>query len=490
MVKTRDNGKKRRPRKRVILVLLVAIFHALGFVSSLNALDRTRTAQGTVAWVVALNTIPYVAVPAYWVFGKTEFQGYISARQAEDDKVEPTLVRLKENLTEQAFLAPLDHYRHRLIEDLVQFPVTIGNDAELLIDGAESFKSIFEGIRRAENYVLVQFYTIADDEAGDELKAVLMERALAGVRCFVTYDGIGTQVAGGYFDDLVEAGVQVIPFATVKGIGKRFQVNFRNHRKIVVVDGREAWVGGLNIAEVYRDDAAELGPWRDTHMKVSGPVVQNIQFTFVEDWHWVAGEILEDLEWQPQKSRTDGYTIGSLPSGPADWTEVLSLFVLDLIHSAQERVWIATPYFVPDPKFVRALELAALRGVDVRILIPEAPDTAIARLALLSSWNFVEPFEAVGARVYQYTAGFLHQKVMLVDDTTSIVGSANFDARSFRLNFEITLAVMGPEFAEKMEVMLEKDFAHGRLMTSEQLKAKGYWFNIATRAAYLAAPIL
>lgn len=492
MAKAEKAGKQRKPRKRLVLILIVVTFHTVGFFSSLIALEQTRTAQGTVAWVVALNTMPYVAVPAYWVFGKGEFQGHVTARKTEDKKVEPTLERLREELVEREILAAPDNPRNRLIEDLTALPVTIGNHAQLLIDGDQTYDSIFDGIRNAEDYVLVQYYTIVADETGNELKAILMERALAGVRCYVIWDGVGTDLPSSYLDELTEAGVQIVPFATITGPGEKFQVNFRNHRKIVVVDGREAWVGGLNIADAYRGKDEEIGYWRDTHMKVTGPVVQSIQLTFVEDWNWAADEILEDLQWQPELADENGYAIGSISSGPSDWVEILSLFTLHLINSAEERIWIATPYFVPDIKFLRALELAAIRGVEVKILIPSQPDAGLGKLAALATWNYVEPLETVGAEIHQYTEGFMHQKVMLVDDDIATVGTANFDDRSFRLNFESTLAILGEDFAGKVETMLNEDFSKEktRLMTSEQLEEKGYWFNIAVRAAYLTAPVL
>lgn len=471
-------------RKGLVLILVVVVFHGLGFISSLTALDRTRTAQGTIAWVVSLNTFPYLAVPAYWVFGKSEFQGYIQKRRSRDVKVEPTFERLWKTVADRELRAAPDNPRNKLIETLTMLPVTTGNDAELLIDGAATYASIFKGIKNAKDYVLVQFYTIAADGTGNELKECLLERARAGVRCHVIFDGVGTSLPADYVAELTEAGVEIIPFSTFKGIGKRFQINFRNHRKVVIVDGREAWVGGLNIADAYRGD------WRDTHLKVTGPVVKGIQISYVQDWNWAADEILDELNWDPVGITGGNYTIGSIPSGPSDSVEILSLFTLDLINSAKHRLWIASPYFVPDVELLRAMELAALRGVEVKILIPEKPDAAMTNLILLSSWGYVEPLEAVGAEIFQYTHGFMHQKVMLIDDDLCTIGTANFDARSFRLNFELTLVVRNPSFAGQVKTMLEKDFLNTPLMTTERLEAKGYWFNIAVRVARLAAPVL
>ena len=257
-----------------------------------------------------------------------------------------------------------------------------------------------------------------------------------------------------YISALRDGGIDIRPFNTRQGNSNRFQINFRNHRKIVVADGKVAFVGGHNVGDEYLGHNEEFGRWRDTHVKVEGPVALAVQLTFVEDWNWAAGNFLTNLNWKPQRAANDNLKALCLATGPADRFESCSLFFLHSINSAQKRLWIASPYFVPDEQTVSALTLAALRGVDVRILLPEKADSLLVHL---SSFSYLRAAEKAGIKIYRYTDGFLHQKAMLVDDDTSAIGTANFDNRSFRLNFEITLLFKDANFASEVEVMFEQN---------------------------------
>jgi len=447
---------------------------------------EVRTAQGTIAWVVALNTLPYVAVPAYWVFGQSKFHGYVTQRRKDVVEASPVARQFITNLVERGLLAFPEREQTLLVEKLAKLPYTQHNDAELLIDGEATFKSIFEGMDRARDYILAQFYIIRDDQVGREFKRRLVLKARSGVRCYVLYDEVGSKdLPRSYVNDLKTAGVQVRPFNTTQGSANRFQINFRNHRKIVIVDGREAWVGGLNVGDEYLGRDPKVGYWRDTHTRLRGPVVPCVQVSFLEDWHWAAGE-LPKFNWDPEPaSAGKSLSVLCLPSGPADPLETCALFFMHEINRAQKRLWIASPYFVPDEQVITALKLAALRGVDVRILIPEKGDSQLVQLA---AWTYLATMENVGIRCYHYTKGFMHHKVVMLDDECAI-GTANFDNRSFRLNFEITLQFAGREFTDQVAAMLERDFADARDVHAAELEAQGFWFRFAARAARLMAPI-
>jgi cardiolipin synthase len=475
-------------RRSVIVSLLFVVAHLAGFVASVQAVMSVRTAQGAIAWAVSLNTLPWVAVPAYVLFGRSKFEGFVSLRRRGLDETSVQAKRFREGLAARNLIALSDSDHAHLIEKLAKLPFTLYNDVDLLVDGTAKFDSLFAGIQRAERYVLVQYYILRDDEVGGELKELLVERAAAGVRCYVLYDEVGTSdLPDSYIEDLAAAGVEVRTFDTRRNqIDRLLQINFRNHRKIVVVDGREAWVGGLNVGDEYLGRNPAFGYWRDTHVRVAGPVVQSVQVSFVEDWHWATGKIL-DLEWEPTAA-TESADAGVLvlPSGPADPLETATLFFMHAISSARERLWIATPYFVPDEQFVTALQLAALRGVDVRILVPEKSDS---RLVNLSGWSYLPELERVGIRSFRHRKGFMHQKVVLVDDRIATVGTANFDNRSFRLNFEITMVIVDTSFAKEVEAMLLQDFADSREVFAKELAARGLWFRAAVRFARLTAPL-
>jgi cardiolipin synthase len=240
----------------------------------------TRTAPGAIAWAVSLNTFPYIAVPAYWIFGRNKFQGYVTARQLVEEelvRVAPeTRAHVEEFMVSHEELTP----GLRMVDTLTDMPFTTGNDVELLIDGDTTFKSILEGIEAASEYVLFQFYIIKDDEIGSEIKDLLIRKAGEGVRVLFLYDEIGSsKLSREYREELQRAGVEVSAFNTTQGHRNRFQLNFRNHRKIVVVDGHEAWIGGHNVGDEYLGKDPKFGHWRDTHVRLEGPAVIGAQKT-------------------------------------------------------------------------------------------------------------------------------------------------------------------------------------------------------------------
>jgi cardiolipin synthase len=472
---------------RVIVTSLVFLAHLAGALSSVRAVMETRTAQGAIAWVVSLNTFPYLAVPAYWVFGRSKFSGYVSARQSLHGRLADRAQAYIDHLKNRGLLAQPDREQAMLVEKLAKLPATQANDAELLVDGAATFDSIFRGIEAAQEYVLVQFYILHDDTIGRELRKRLVDKARAGVRVYVLYDEVGSgDLSRTYAPELLAAGAEIFPFNSTQGPRNRFQLNFRNHRKIVVVDGRTAWVGGHNVGDEYLGRDPKVGPWRDTHLKMEGPVVAGVQLTFAEDWQWATGSI-PPLHWEVEPARSGrSLQMLCLPSGPDDPLETCTLFNLHAIHTATKRLWIASPYFVPDEQFISALQLAALRGVDVRVIVPDKSDN---RLVELSGWSYVEELDRVGIKFYRHQKGFMHQKVMLVDDVACTIGTANFDNRSFRLNFEITMAVRDPDFAGQVHRMLEQDIAESRLVAASEVRERGFWSRFAIRAARLMAPV-
>ncbi len=366
----------------MLLTWFVIIAHITGALTSVRAIMEVRTAQGTIAWVFALNTVLYVSVPAYWVFGRSKFEGYVLARRKDLAATTPTHQQYLINLTNRGLIANPAFGHSLVVQKLARMRFTTGNDAELLVDGDKTYKSIFEGIERAREYVLVEFYIIRKDKTGAELKRRLVEKARQGIRVHVLYDEVGSSaLIESSLVELRDAGVEVRRFNTTQGHANRFQLNFRNHRKIVVVDGQTAWVGGLNIGDEYIGRDPTIGAWRDTHVKVTGPVVQGVQVAFLEDWHWATEQLLK-LNWDPQPAPSGARRVAlALPTGPADSLETCTLFFLNAINTATNRLWLASPYFVPDEQFISALQLAALQGVDVRVLLPDKIDNKLVQLS-------------------------------------------------------------------------------------------------------------
>ncbi len=464
----------------------VAIFmvHLLGFVSAILALMSSRTSQGAIAWIISLITLPYMAVPAYWIFGRPRFYGYVSARGERDSVLRRVLARFRERV--EPYVADATDSDIRAVEQLALMPMTRGNRAELLVDGEATFDSLFAGIEAAEDYILIQFFIVRHDALGMRLKSHLQRASARGVRVHFLYDEIGSRhLDDDFLRDLTSEGIEVSAFNSSRGWRHRFQLNFRNHRKVLVVDGNLGWVGGFNVGVEYLGQDARYGPWRDTHLKLSGPSVLGLQEAFWEDWHWATGEVL-DLAWTPRKTFAESQNVVIVPSGPADRQETASLLVQHAIHSAQTLFWVTSPYFVPDQGVQDALRLAAMRGVDVRIIIPERPDHL---LVFLSAFSFLPDMLRSGVKVYRYQPGFLHQKVMLIDDVAASVGTVNLDNRSFRLNFEITAFLPDRHFAAEVRLMLERDFANCRRIDHDELAQRALWQKIVSRAAYLLSPI-
>lgn len=363
----------------------------------------------------------------------------------------------------------------------------MGNNADLLIDGEDTFASIFEGIERAKSYILIQFFIIKDDNLGRQLKSRLKDKAKEGVRIYFIYDEVGSYaLPQSYLEDLRSSGINVVNFHSRKGPSNRFQINFRNHRKIVLVDGVVCWIGGHNVGDEYLGKGAKFDFWRDTHLKIEGPATLPVQLSFLEDWHWATDQTIE-LDWQAALTSKGGKDILIIPSGPADRLETAGLMFTHSINSARKRIWIASPYFVPDEGIIKALQLAGLRGVDVRILIPDEPDH---KLVYLAAFSFFEQAGKSGVKFYRYTKGFMHQKTMLIDDNTAAVGTANFDNRSFRLNFEITAFIIDHDFAREVEKMFLEDFGNSLIMPANALAEKPFWFKLLVRLARLTSPLL
>jgi len=469
-----------------LVAYLVVAAEVLGVITAVHAIMATRTPQGTVAWIFPLILFPIITLPLYWVFGRNKFSGYVIARRRGESDIGHIVQQMERR--EEPFRARLndDAIEYHALERLARLPFTTSNHVELLVDGQATFDAIFGGIERANTYILVQFYIVKDDELGGRLKERLIAAAKRGVRVYFLYDEIGShKLPKRFVRELRGAGVTIDYFHTTRGRKNRFQINFRNHRKIVVIDGMEAYVGGHNVGDEYVGRSAKFGRWRDTHVRMTGPSVQGVQLSFLEDWYWATSKI-PDLNWIPEASAEGSKDVLVLPTGPADRLETCALFFAHAIHSARKRVWITSPYFVPDSQVVSALQVAALKGLDVRIMLPGKPDH---KLVWLSSYAFIEATEPAGVKFYRYNSGFLHQKVMLVDDQFASVGTANLDNRSFRLNFEITVAVADEGFAGELCEMLEHDFSQCSRATADDLHRRSFFFRFLVRLARLTAPI-
>ena len=468
---------------------LIGFVQLLGVIAALHAVLTVRTAQGAIAWALSLLFIPFLTLIPYLVFGSRSFDAYIKARRQANQEMGVAIADLNwRPWIEEARAArnSQSYASLRAMHKLGRMPCLANNDVRLLINGQATFNAIFEAIRQARDTVFIQFFIIHDDEIGRQLQSLLLKKAAEGVDIYVLYDRVGSHaLPGSYSETLREAGVHIRAFATRRGLFNRFQVNFRNHRKIVVVDGVKGFIGGHNVGDEYLGRNPPLSPWRDTHVQISGPVTACLQESFAEDWFWASRKLPPLM--LPDTYPDKGVLCQILATGPADPQETCSLFFVEAIHAACERVWITSPYFIPDEAVSAALRLAVMRGVDVRILLPSRPDHRIVYAA-----SSLFAFEAVkaGVRVFRYTPGFLHQKVVLIDHEISAIGSANLDNRSFRLNFEIMLLTVDEAFAAEVEAMLIEDFSQAHELTREHSQNTHRLQQLGMRIARLISPIL
>lgn len=468
----------------VTLVAWLAV-EIIGLLHVLHALMHVRTSQGTIAWAISLLTFPYLAIPLYWIVGRSRFSGYVRGRRAGDRRLRKLAESMHQRMRHYEIKIPDEDVFSKTARSLGGLPFTRGNELELLIDGEEMFERLFQEIRGAQAYLCVNFFIVKNDRIGMRFQAALIERARAGVKVMFLFDEIGShKLPRRYLRTLREAGVECESFGINRFWWSRLQVNFRNHRKIVVVDGKTAFLGGLNVGDEYLGRDVRYGAWRDTHLQLRGPVVQAVQMVFLEDWFW-ATERVPELHWNTYPETAD-QVAAVIPTGPADPADSWQLVVAEAANSSRQRLWIASPYFVPDEGVLTALQAAAIRGVDVRILLPERADHL---LVWLSAFSYYEQSIPYGIRLFCYQRGFLHQKVMLSDDRLAAVGTANLDNRSFRLNFEITAFSPDPGFVDEVEHMLSVDFTHSREVAVEDFTERSFLFRAACRAARLFAPI-
>jgi len=461
------------------VVLVIAEF--VGLLFALDVVMRPRSSQGTIAWFIALITMPLITVPLYILFGRTRFHGYAEAMREKESSL---LEQRKEWFSRMTALAAKPRENLEAIETVVRYltkvPFTRGNQTELLVDGTATYKAMLDAIATAESYVFVQFYIVRDDASGQRMRDALIEKARAGVRVHFLYDEIGCiKLPDSYLELMRKESIEVSGFKTTKGRNNRFQINFRNHRKLLIVDGWIGFIGGHNLGDEYLK-------YRDTHMRIDGPATLHIQLSFLKDWFWATGKIPQ-CNTTAETEGADDQAVAIVNTGPADDNAHCSVFFTSLINMARRRLWITSPYFVPDDVLVRALQAAALRGVDVRIMLPGKADQKLVELA---SFTYYALMTNCGVRLFRYRDRFMHQKVILVDDGLAGIGTVNLDNRSIYLNFEATGLVADDGFVKEVEAMLDADLECCEEVQCAHFDNKPLWFRVAARVARLASPLL
>lgn len=463
---------------------IAVLFYVLGIVCAIFSLWRSRTQQGATAWVVGLIAFPFVAVPLFLIFGHNKFYGYVNRRKSLEKEAQKEAAEAEKIFSHQT-QAPMEMEALAALALRARQPAfTTGNLVELLIDASSIYDSLIKDLERAENYILFQFYIFREDEVGLRFADALIKQARAGKRIYFMYDGIGTSLSRKFIRRLQDVGIETGRFQSTKTIASRFQINFRNHRKIVIIDGKIAYVGGANIGKEYLGQSS-LGLWHDVQLRLEGPSVLAAQLSFIKDWYWIHSK-MPDLDWKVSP-QANGERAMILHTGPADEEEACLLGHLALFSAAKRRIWIANPYIVPPESLINALALASLRGVEVKLIVPSRNDNAWISFA---SELFIEKLMRAGVKVYKFKAGFNHHKVILIDGEAASIGSANLDSRSLFINFEITAISLDNKLASKVEEMFERDFLKCREFKLSEITNRPLWRQLFNRAISLLSPML
>ncbi len=437
---------------REALGLITILFYACAFPLAFLALWRSRTPQGATAWILALLGFPHIAVPAFLFFGRKKFLGYVKERKELEKRALREITEAENIYGEQVPPPDSAPALGAIAAQLKQPAFTGGNQIELLVGAELAYERMLAEIEGAKKYILFQFYIFRNDQAGRRFAEALKRKAKAGVRVYFLYDKIGSSLSNAFVSELRSAGIEVAPFQSSKNWIFHFQINFRNHRKVLVVDGDIAFLGGLNIGDDYLGRWKSVGPWRDAQLCVKGPAALAAQLSFLKDWYWAIDKA-PDLDWEPVRV-SPGAPVLALHTGPSDDVEACLFTHLALLRAAKKRVWISNPYFVPPEGLSNALALAALQGLDVRIVVPNSSDSPLVNFA---SKVHIEMLLKAGVKFYRYKPGFLHQKVMLIDEQLGMVGSSNLDSRSLFINFEIMAITPDAVFLADLEKMFEAD---------------------------------
>ena len=473
-----------------ILITLVMVLNIL-LAASIIFLER-KNAPTTWAWLMVLLFIPIAGFILYLIFGKPISKRRIfvwdsKSRLGLKAAVQAQLRQLETNEMEYA---DKDMVRYdgliylNLRSDASLF--SQDNEVEVLFDGQEKFDKLMQDMRRAKDHIHLIYYIVRNDELGRQLADVMIKKANEGVIVRFLYDAMGSRSLGKkYVNRLRKAGVEVEAFFPAKLFN--FKINYRNHRKLAIIDGKIGYIGGFNIGDEYLGKDKKFGYWRDTHLRVRGSAVENMQNRFILDWNQAANHdiLYEDRYYQSEVSGNAGMQIVS--SGPDQDMEQIKNAYIKMITEAKDYIYIQTPYFIPDESLRDALKIAALSGVDVKVMIPNKPDHPFVYWATLS---YSGELLRAGGEIYIYQNGFLHAKTIIVDGNIATVGTANIDVRSFRLNFEVNALIYDKEITAELEQAFNDDIQLSTQMTKKLYEKRSLGIRLKESISRLLSPVL
>lgn len=480
-----------------ILTILISLTFILNFVMAivLVFLER-RDPSATWAWLLVLFFIPLLGFILYLIFGqklhrKRLFVWEDIKKIGVNDLINEQIKRL-ENKTLKLNNSEAEKYRDLIYLFLTSNHalLTQDNEVDIFIDGREKFNALFEDIKRAKDHVHLQYYIFRDDNIGKKLIDLLTEKAKEGVKVRVLYDEMGSRrIKKRSFNKLIKAGGEVEVFFPTKIPMINTRINFRNHRKLVIIDGKIAYVGGFNVGDEYLGLNKKFGYWRDTHLRIKGNAVHAAQIRFILDWNQASyrNDIYYAKKYFPDISHNGHIPIQIVTSGPdSEWEQIKNGYI-KMISSAKKSVYIQTPYFIPDSSILDVLRIACLSGVDVRIMIPNKPDHMFVYWATLS---YIGELLKAGAKVYIYDNGFIHAKMIVVDENAASVGTANIDVRSFRINFEVNAFIYDQQVGQRLAEIFRMDMEKSKELSYQEYLQRPLKIRFKESISRLLSPIL
>lgn len=474
-----------------VVLLLNYGFAAWAVVSVLRT---PREPRAMLSWVLALLLLPALGPIMFFFIGEPRLERTRRRRHRRRQRLARSL-SLKFEAVHAAYVAriphPLEHGIARLMYLATRVSAhhpTQGNRVTIYHDAEKTFSALEEALKSAAHHIHMEYYIWNPDATGRAMADLIAAKAREGVHCRLLLDFVGCwSLTRQMVKDLRDAGVDVAFFMPVIPWRGRWRVNFRNHRKIVVVDGRVGFTGSQNIGDEYRGRRTKHGPWRDTHMRVLGPAVHDLQEVFVEDWNYATQEDLVADEYFPMLEAVGDQVVQVIPSGPDGYAQVMHQLLFAAVSVAQRSVCVITPYFVPDSAIILAFQSAAYRGVRVQIIIPSKNDQPVT---LWVARSYYLDLIRAGVEIYEYDHGMLHSKMVVMDEAWAMVGSANMDERSFRLNFELTTLLYDSGLARELYADFAALRCKSRRIKAETMKSLPFTETLKVGLARMASPLL
>lgn len=453
-----------------------------------------RSPYKTIAWILSLILLPVFGVVFYLVFGQEYRKQKLFSRKGIKSLGKIRSLSTKQlreiEQTHPILKGKMSDYQNivRLLLNNSDALLTTGNQLKILNNGKETFDAIFEAIKNARHHIHLEYYIFSDDKIGNRLKDLLIEKSSEGVEVRIIIDDVGSWgLKKKFISELKENGIEIYSFMEVRFPRLTSRVNFRNHRKILIVDGRIGFTGGINFADRYVEGLKKIGPWRDTHLQMKGDAVACLQVVFAADWFFVINENLSGSDYFPAFSEGDGPPVQISASGPdSDWESIGQAFFA-AITRAKQKVYMVTPYLMPPPHIIQAIKIAALSHIDVRILIPEKSD---ARIPKWSSFSYVEELLEAGVKIYFYQAGFVHSKYIISDNFFSSVGTTNLDFRSLETNFEVNAFIYDEKFTRELERTFLADLQQSREIKLREWRKRPWHRKLRESLAHIVSPML